>query len=64
MNLKDLVRWTRPKDWGGVCEQTLARWRNESGGLRLNQAKRFNELEKENVRVKGLVAHLSLDNAI
>jgi putative transposase len=48
----------------GICEQTLIRWRKEYGGLRLDQAKRFKELEKENIRLKGLVADLSLDKAI
>ena len=48
----------------GICEQTLIRWRKEYGGLRVDQAKRFKELEKENVRLKGLVADLSLDKAI
>jgi putative transposase len=48
----------------GICEQTLVRWRKEYGGLRADQAKRFKELEKENVRLKGLVADLSLDKAI
>ena len=48
----------------GTTEQTLIRWRKEYGGLRLEQAKRFKELEKENIRLKRLVADLSLDNAI
>ena len=48
----------------GIAEQTLIRWRKEYGGLRVDQAKRFKELEKENIRLKGLVADLSLDNAI
>ena len=48
----------------GICEQTLIRWRKEYGGLRVDQAKRFKELEKENIRLKGLVADLSLDKAI
>ena len=47
-----------------VTEQTYYRWRKEYGGLRLNQAKRFKALEKENVRLKKLVADLSLDNQI
>ena len=47
-----------------ICEQTLIRWRKEYGGLRVDQAKRFKELEKENIRLKGLVADLSLDKAI
>ena len=48
----------------GIWEQTLIRWRKEYGGLRVDQAKRFKELEKENVRLKRLVADLSLDKAI
>jgi putative transposase len=48
----------------GVCEQTLIRWRKEYGGLRVDQARRFKELEKENIRLKRLVADLSLDKAI
>ena len=47
-----------------VTEQTYYRWRQEYGGLRLDQAKRFKALEKENVRLKKLVADLSLDNQI
>ena len=48
----------------GIAEQTLIRWRKEYGGLRVDQAKRFKELEKENTRLKRLVADLSLDKAI
>ena len=48
----------------GITEQTYYRWRKEYGGLRTDQAKRFKELEKENARLKKLVAELSLDNAI
>ncbi len=48
----------------GVSEQTYYRWRKEYGGLRLNQAKRLKVLEKENARLKKLVADLSLDNQI
>ena len=48
----------------GICEQTLIRWRKQYGGLRVDQAKRLKELEKENVRLKSLVADLSLDKAI
>jgi len=47
-----------------VTEQTYYRWRKEYGGLRLDQAKRFKALEKENARLKKLVADLSLDNQI
>ena len=48
----------------GIAEQTLIRWRKEYGGLRVDQAKRFEELEKESIRLKRLVADLSLDKAI
>ena len=48
----------------GIAEQTLIHWRKEYGGLRVDQAKRFKELEKENTRLKRLVADLSLDKAI
>ena len=48
----------------GIAEQTLIRWRKEYGGLRVDQARRFKELEKEHARLKGLVADLSLANAI
>jgi transposase-like protein len=48
----------------GVAEHTYYRWRREYGGLRLDQAKRMKEIEKENTRLKKLVADLSLDNAI
>ena len=49
---------------GGRSEQTYYRWRKEYGGLRLNQAKRLKVLEKENARLKKLVADLSLDKQI
>ena len=48
----------------GVTEQTYYRWRREYGGMRVEQARRLKELEKENTRLKRLVADLSLDNAI
>jgi putative transposase len=48
----------------GVTEQTYYRWRKEYGGVRTDQVKRFKEMEKENTRLKKLVADLSLDNAI
>ena len=48
----------------GITEQTYYRWRKEYGGLRVEQAKKLNTLEKENARLKKLVADLSLDNAI
>jgi putative transposase len=48
----------------GVTEQTYYRWRKAYGGMRVEQAKRLQELEKENSRLKKLVADISLDNAI
>ena len=48
----------------GITEQTYYRWRKEYGGMRINQAKRLKELEKENARLKKLVADQALDNAI
>jgi putative transposase len=48
----------------GVTEQTYYRWRKEYGGMRIEQAKRLKALEKENTRLKKLVADISLDNAI
>ncbi len=47
-----------------ISEQTYYRWRKEYGGMRVEQAKRLKELEKENSRLKKLVADVSLDNAI
>ena len=47
-----------------VTEQTYYRWRKEYGGMRIEQARKLKELEKENARLKKLVADLSLDNAI
>jgi transposase-like protein len=48
----------------GVTEQTYYRWRREYGGMGVEQARRLRELEKENTRLKRLVADLSLGNAI
>ena len=48
----------------GITEQTYYRWKKEYGGLRVDQAKRLKGLEQENVRLKRLVADLSLDNSI
>jgi len=48
----------------GVTEQTYYRWRKEYGGMRVEQARKLKELEKENARLKKLVADLSLDNSI
>ena len=47
-----------------ITEQTYYRWRKEYGGLKLAQAKRLKELEKENSRLKHVVAELSLEKQI
>ena len=44
-----------------ITAQTYYRWRKEFGGLKLDQAKRLKELEKENSKLKRLVAELSLE---
>ena len=46
----------------GVTEQTYYRWRKEYGGVRTDQVKRLKGLEKENARLKTVVADLTLDN--
>ena len=48
----------------GITQQTYYRWRKEYGGLRVDQVKKLKDLEKENARLKKLVADLSLDNAM
>ncbi|MCP4855060.1 MAG: IS3 family transposase, partial [Fuerstiella sp.] len=48
----------------GVTDNTYYRWRKEYGGVRTDQAKRLKELEKENARLKKLVAEAELDKAI
>jgi transposase-like protein len=48
----------------GISEQTYYRWRKEYGGLKVDQAKRMKGLEKENIRLKKIVADLTLDNSI
>ncbi len=48
----------------GVTDQTYYRWRKEYGGLKVDQAKRLKELDRENARLKKLVAEQALDNAI
>jgi len=48
----------------GVTEQTYYRWRKEYGGLKVGQAKRMKEMEKENARLRRAVSDLTLDNQI
>ena len=48
----------------GISQQSYYRWRKEYGGLEVDQAKRMKELERENARLKRLVADLSLEKQI
>ena len=58
------------KTVGEVCQQlevaeaTFHRWRNQYGGMKANEAKRLKELEKQNTRLKKLVADLTLDKQV
>ncbi len=47
-----------------ISEQTYNKWRREYGGMRTDQAKLLKELERENARLKKLVADQALDNSI
>jgi putative transposase len=47
-----------------ISEQNFYRWRKEYGGLDLDQARRMKDLEKENIRLKRLVADLSLEKQV
>ena len=55
---------------GQLCKQlnvavdTYIRWRKEYGGMRVYQAKKLKDLERENQQLKKLVADLSLDNSM
>lgn len=48
----------------GISDATYYKWRKEYGGLRVNQAKRWKELEQENSQLRKVVSDLSIDNAI
>ena len=48
----------------GIHDTTYYRWRQMYGGLKLDQAKRLKELERENARLKRAVADLTLDKLI
>ncbi len=48
----------------GITVQTYYRWRKEYGGLKVEQVKRMKELEKENARLKRVVAELSLEKQV
>jgi len=48
----------------GITDATYYRWRKRYGGMQIDQAKKYKELERENSRLKKIVANLSLDNEI
>jgi len=48
----------------GVSQQNYYRWRKEYGGLEIDQAKRLKDLERENTRLKRLVADLSVEKQV
>jgi len=48
----------------GISDRPYYEWRREHGGLKTDQAKRFKELERENARLKKLVADPALDKAM
>ena len=48
----------------GIAEATYHRWRSQFGGIKADEMRRLRELEKENARLKALVADLALDKAI
>ena len=64
------VEMARGVTLGAVCkklevtEQTYYRWRKEYGGLQVDQAKRLKELERENARLRKIIADQALDNSI
>ena len=64
------VRLGRGETIGGICrafgisEQSYYRWWREYGGLKLDQAKRFKDLERENARLRKAVSDLTLDKLI
>ena len=47
-----------------ISEMTYYKWRKEYGGLRVDQAKRFKEIEQENQRLRKVIADLTIDNSI
>ena len=48
----------------GISEQTYYRWRKQYGGMKISQAKRMKDIERENIRLKRAVADLTLDKVI
>ena len=47
-----------------ITESTFHRWRNQCGGMKVNDAKRLKQLESENARLKKLLAEAELDKSM
>ena len=47
-----------------ISEQTYYRWRKQYGGMKISQAKRMQDMERENTRLKKAIADLTLDKVI
>ena len=71
---EQIIRILREKEAGeavsalcrkyGMCEQPYYKWQKKYGGMEANDARRLKELEKENARLKKMVADLSLDKVV
>ncbi len=71
---EQIIRILREKEAGasvtdlcrkyGMCEQTYYNWQKKYDGMEVNDARRLKELEKENARLKKMVAELSLDKVV
>lgn len=48
----------------GISDATYYKWRKAYGGMKVGQAKRLKELERENIRLKRAIADLTLDKLI
>ena len=48
----------------GISDATYYKWRKEYGGLHIDQAKRYKGLEEENLRLRKVIADLTIDNSI
>ena len=62
-----IAKWLKVDEAVGkeqITEQTYYRWRREYGGLKVDQAKRLKDLERENARLKKLLAEAHLDKAM
>jgi len=57
-NIEEVVRQL------GISDATYYKWRREYGGLQVDQAKRYKELEQENQRLRKVIADLTIDNSI